>query len=321
MKPEEIFADMLVPVICAPMFTVSGPELVTACGKAGIMGVLPAGTARTAEEFSGWVDQVSADLAAHSDKTGKPAGPWAANLSAGSALRNGEERAKAEIAACQKHRPKLVITVGGDPTDLVKIVHDWGGLVFHDVTTLKHTEKAIAAGVDGLILIGGGGGGHAGILNPFPFVRAVRKFWDKTIVLAGAMSDGASVRAAQYLGADLVYMGTRFIATQESRAPQAYKQMIVDSGITDVLYTPTFTHGVPACFMTASMRAHGFDPKNLPPAPKRGETPLTVKAWKDVWAAGQGVALIDDIPTVADLVARLHKEYLAAAKPRGYGRG
>jgi nitronate monooxygenase len=160
MKPEEIFADMLVPVICAPMFTVSGPELVTACGRAGIMGVLPAGTARTAEEFSGWVDQVSADLAAHSDKTGKPAGPWAANLSAGSALRNGEERAKAEIAACQKHKPKLVITVGGDPTDLVKIVHDWGGLVFHDVTTLKHTEKAIDAGVDGLILIGGGGGVH-----------------------------------------------------------------------------------------------------------------------------------------------------------------
>jgi nitronate monooxygenase len=202
-----------------------------------------------------------------------------------------------------------VITVNGNPAAVVPQVHDWGGVVFHDVTTLKHARKAVQAGVDGLIVICGGGGGHSGVLNPFAFVPQIRAFFDGAIVLAGAIATGGAVHAAQVLGADLCYMGTRFIATQESMAPQAYKEMIVAAESHQVIYTRTFTRGMPAMIMHASIRQHGFDPENLP-SPE--DIPDSVKAWRDIWAAGQSVGLIHDIPSVAELVSRLKRQYDAA---------
>jgi nitronate monooxygenase len=298
------------PVVCAPMFLVSGPALVTAACKAGLIAGLPSANARDEGQFADWMDQVAAALdrlRADSHRVG----PLAANLNVRSGLRMQTPRHLADMETCRRHRVPLVITVSGDPAPVVQEVHDWGGLVFHDVTTLRHARKAVEAGVDGLIVICGGGGGHSGLMNPFAFVPQVRSFFDGAIVLAGAIGSGGAVRAAQVLGADLCYMGTRFIATQESMAPEAYKQMIVDSESDELIHTPVFTHGVPAMLMHRSLRAHGFDPKALP-APEA--VPETVKAWRDLWAAGQSVGLIHDIPPAAELVERLKGEYAEAAR-------
>lgn len=309
----DLFENLRLPAICAPMFLVSGPELVMAASRAGIVGVQPASNARTAEEFDEWLDLFDAELG--KARALGDAGPWAANLSVRKGEKFGTSRFAQDLDSCRRHRIPLIVTANGNPAEVVPDIHEWGGLVFHDVTTLRHAEKAAEAGVDGLIVIGGGGGGHAGVQNPFALLPQIRSFFDGYIVLAGAIADGRAIRAAQVLGADLCYLGTRFIATQESRAPEGYKQMLVKAQSQDILYTPTFTRGVPANFMKQSIRENGFDPENLPPPPSE---PFERRAWRDIWAAGQSVGLIHDIPDVATLVDRLSRDYDAAvADPVG----
>lgn len=307
---EALLAQTTLPVVCAPMFLVSGPELVVAACRAGLIGALPSANARDEGQFAQWMDRIAGELDALRQAGERP-GPLAANLNVRSGVRVGTPRHAADVETCRRHRVPLVITVSGDPAPVVAEVHDWGGLVFHDVATLQHARKAIDAGVDGLIVICGGGGGHSGALNPFAFVPQVRALFDGAIVLAGAIATGGAARAAQVLGADLCYMGTRFIATQESMAPPAYKAMIATAESDELVYTPVFTRGVPTMMLQASVREHGFDPRNMPtPA----DVPETVKAWRDVWAAGQSVGLIHDVPPVAELVERLKREYAEAGE-------
>ncbi|MGE0152043.1 MAG: NAD(P)H-dependent flavin oxidoreductase [Reyranellaceae bacterium] len=308
-----LFADLAVPVIAAPMFLVTGPELVIAAASAGIVGVAASSSTRSPEEYDEWLERIDAGLAARRRDGAARIGPVAANVGAPSRQRGDTPRYVRDLEYCRKRRIPLVITVKGDPTEIVREVHGWGGLVFHDVTTIRHAEKAAEAGVDGLVLIGGGGGGHAGVLNPFAFLPQVRRFFSGAIVLGGAICDGRSVWAAQALGADVCYMGTRFIATKESMAPEAYKQMLVRARSNDIVYTPAFTRGVNCNFIRDSIVENGFDPTRLgEPAAGEPERLAQRKPWRDIWSAGQGVGLIHDVPSVAELVERLAQEYVSA---------
>ena len=304
------FTDLTLPLVAAPMFLVTGPDLVIAACQAGIMAGAASASARSAEEYDDWLGRIDSELHRFEATAGRKPGPYAANLSAGAAKNERAARFEKELDFCRRRRVPIVISVGGAPADLVKEVHAWGGLVFHDATSVRHAEKAAAAGVDGLNLIAAGGGGHAGSISAFALLPQVRSFFDGTIVLGGAIGTGAGILAAQALGADLCYMGTRFIATQESMAPQAYKDMLVSTESSEILYTPAFTGGVPCNFMIPSIRANGFHPATL----SVDTTPLdplfkTHKPWRDIWAAGQGVGLIHDVPTVASLVDRIRREY------------
>ncbi len=310
----QTFAGLRLPLVAAPMFLVTGPEVVIAACQSGIMAGAASASARSADEYGEWLDRIDTEITRFEAASGRRAGPYAANLSAGAA-RQSERAARfeKELDHCRRRKVPVVISVGGAPADLVKEVHGWGGVVFHDATSVRHAEKAVEAGVDGLNLIGSGGGGHAGSISPFALVPQVRRFFDGIIVLGGAISTGDGILAAQALGADLCYMGTRFIATQESRAPQAYKDMLVTTGSSDILYTPVFTHGVPCNFLKTSIRANGFDPDTLSPETTPHD-PLFAerKPWRDIWAAGHGVGLIDDIPPVGKLVAHIEGEYREA---------
>ena len=269
-----------------------------------------ASTARSPAEYAEWLDRFDTELADHRRATGKPTGPWAANISLRSGKVGAAERFEQEVQVCKARKVPLLITINGAPDEIVQEVRGWGGMVFHDVTTVRHAEKAAKAGVDGMILICAGGGGHSGGLNPFAFVSAVRSFFDGYIVLAGGITTGAHLRAAQALGADLCYMGTRFIATEEAGAPDAYKQILLQSRAEDLTFTPFFTHGIPASMLKKSIARVGYDPDRLPVL--GAEQPHeAAKPWRDVWAAGQGVALIDDLPSVSALVDRLEAEYVA----------
>ncbi|MFP5305518.1 MAG: NAD(P)H-dependent flavin oxidoreductase, partial [Gammaproteobacteria bacterium] len=302
--PDVLRARLRLPLIAAPMFLVSGPELVIAACRAGIVGALPALNARTSEQFAEWMEEIHAALV-----DSPRAGMLAVNLPT---PKFGGKRYAPDLAIAERYRVPIVITAIGDPTEVVQAVHAWGGVVLHDATTIAHAHKAAAAGVDGINLICGGAGGHAGVLNPFAFVPQVRRFFGGIVCLAGALSDGRSIRAAQALGADLVYMGTRFIATRESRAHDDYKRLLVSEDSGDILYTAAIA-GMPGSFMRSSMRRAGLDPDRLPPPDgHRPQLPDGIKPWKDVWSAGQGIGLIDDIPPVAELVARLAAEYDAA---------
>lgn len=312
---SNLFGGIRVPVMCAPMFLVSYPELVLAAARANIAAACSASSARSASEYGEWLDRFESELGDFRRRTGRATGPIAANISLRASKSGAAGRFEAELMECKSRRVPLVITINGAPQDVVKEVHDWGGMVFHDVTTVRHAEKAAQAGVDGMVLICAGGGGHSGMLNPFTFVTAVRRFFDGYIVLAGGLSSGHEVRAARALGADICYMGTRFIATQESGAPADYKRMLGDSRAHDLVYTPFFTHGVPANMLRKSVARVGYDPSHLP-AIGAGEPREGIKAWRDVWAAGQSVELIDEIPTVAELVDRIEEEYAASPRRR-----
>lgn len=309
---DALFAKTRLPLICAPMFLVSYPELVTAACKANIGAACASGSARSAAEYGEWLDRIETDLAAHR-ATGQPTGPAIANISLRSGKAGAAARFEQEVEVCRSRRVPLLITINGAPDEIVQEVHGWGGRIFHDVTSVRHAEKAARAGVDGMILIGAGGGGHSGRMNPFVFVQAVRSFFDGVIVLAGGIGTGAQMRAARELGADLVYMGTRFIATREAGAPQDYKDMLVASRAEELVFTPFFTHGVPANMLARSIARAGYDPRALPV--HGTEAPHdAAKPWRDVWAAGQGVELISDLPTVAELVDRIDAEYRAPAR-------
>jgi nitronate monooxygenase len=310
----KIRAGLTLPAICAPMFLVTGPRLVAEACKAGVIGGLPRQNARTHEEFESWLKQIAGDLAAarEADPAARIA-PVAVNYP----TRMPPDELAANMALCAKYGVEIVISVGGDPTELIARVRGFGGKVFHDVTSLRFAEKAIAAGADGLNCIGAGGGGHSGTISHLALIPRLRAIYDGTLVMAGAVSTGAVIRAAEVLGADLAYLGTRFIATQEADAPDEYKALLVSQTSTDLMYTGDIA-GVPANWMVESIRRVGLDPENLPKPLGRGmrhdHLPPGVTPWKNLWSAGQGVDLIDDIPTVAELVRRLRREYVAACE-------
>ena len=308
-----IRASLALPAVCAPMFLVSGPDLVREACKAGIVGALPRQNARSFEEFEAWLAGIRQALTQHTESTGRVCGPIAVNL----ATRVPEDELGRHFDACSRHGVEIVITVGGDPTALIRRAHDAGLKVFHDITSMRFAEKAIAAGADGLNCIGAGGGGHSGTMSHLALIRTVRAIYNGTIVMGGAISDGATIRAAELLGADLAYLGTRFIATVESQAPAAYKQMLVDCTSNDLVYTPEIA-GVAANWLVPSIRAAGLDPDALPQPLGRGmrhdHLPAGAQPWKTIWSAGQGIDLIHDIPGVHDLVLRLRAEYVAACR-------
>ncbi len=305
--PELFRGRLKLPVIGAPMFIVSQPELVTAQCRAGVVGCFPTLNARPLPLLETWLQQVTAASAEPG------AAPFGANL----IVHKSNNRLAEDTELVVKYKAPFVITSVGEPSAVVKQVHAYGGIVFHDVIGLKHARKAIEAGVDGLILVAAGAGGHAGTLSPFAFVAEVRKIFAGTIVLAGAITTGAQVKAALTMGADMAYMGTRFIATQEAHAPEGYKKMIVNSTASDIVYTPYFS-GVHASYMRQSIEAFGLDPAKVLGHREGASLGIDAKsddgpkAWRDIWSAGQGVGSIDDAPKVAELVARLKQQYDAA---------
>lgn len=306
----ELRASLRLPVVCAPMFLVSGPDLVIAACRSGIVGSFPAPNARTLDVMEEWLDRITGELAMM--KKQQLAGStqvWAQNL----VMHSTYERLDAELALVEKYQPPIVITALGSPKRAIEVVHSYGGLVIADVNSVEFAYKAAAMGVDGLALVSAGAGGHTGQMAGFAFVPAVREFFDGILLLAGAIGDGRAVRAAEILGAELSYMGTRFIATEESIAFQPYKQMVVDSRFEDLLLTSSLT-GAHAYYLKPSIIAAGLDPANLP---AKGKMDLSgsdtkVKAWKDVWSAGQGVGTIRSVESVATIVDRLDQEYRAA---------
>ncbi len=310
---HQIRDRLTLPAICAPMMMISGPELVGAACKAGLIGGLPAHNARSIDELEAWLQAIKDDCADYRDQGHiGPIGPVALNISA---IRPPEE-IKAYLSLCKTFDISIVISAMGNPTELVKQAHGQGAIVFHDVTSIKHAEKAIAAGVDGLTCIASGGGGHSGVITPLTLIPKIRSMFDGTIIMAGAISNGAAIRAAEILGADLCYLGTRFIATKEARAPEAYKKMIVDGRAEDVIFTKDIS-GVEANWLKESLRSKGLDPDHLQPTsgPRNYDhLPVDVRPWRDLWSAGQGIELISDVPTVEDLVDQLRRDYRAACQ-------
>ena len=300
--PASLEQRLRLPVVAAPMFLISNPKLVLACCASGVVGSFPALNQRDSAGFKAWLEEIEAGLALLQ----APA-PYAVNL----IVHPTNPRLQADLALCVEHRVPIVITSLGAVKEVVDAVHGYGGLVFHDVTTRRHAEKAAEAGVDGLIAVAAGAGGHAGTWSPFALAAEIRQFFDKTLLLAGCLNHGHEILAAQMLGADLAYMGTRFIATAESQAPGAYKQMLLDSHAADIIHTPAVS-GVPASFLRPSLEQAGYDMDNLKGGHEQGKLkPIDdeAKAWKTVWSAGQGVGGIDDLPSASALIGRLHDEY------------
>jgi nitronate monooxygenase len=304
--PAHLRKGLVLPAVVAPMFRVSGPELAMEACRAGLIGSFPAINPRTLDELDRWL----AHLGTCAREPGSAA--WALNL----IVHRTYERAAQELELAVAHRPPLVITSLGSPRSVVDAVHGYGGLVFADVNSVTFARKAAAVGVDGLVLVAAGAGGHTGMLTPFAFVHEVRKFWQKPIVLGGAIGDGWAIRASEALGADLAYLGTRFLACQESRAEPGYKQMVAASGAEDIMPSNYFT-GVTGNWLRPSLVAAGFEaPEKLvrtTGADFKGDVHGNVKAWKDVWSAGQGVGAVGAIEPVAAIVERLRRQYWRAA--------
>ena len=308
------FIDQLsLPVVAAPMFLISGPQLVIECCKNGIVGTFPALNQRTTDGFESWVIEIKEALAAFEAETGKKAAPFGVNL----IVHQSNPRVEADLAICVKHKVPLIITSLGAVTQLVDAVHSYGGLVFHDIIKKRHAEKAAKAGVDGLILVSAGAGGHAGVTNPMSLVAEVRSFYNKTILLSGCISNGRDVASALQMGADLAYMGTRFINVEESNADDGYRQMIIDSNASDIVYTAAVS-GVSANFLRPSLEAMGIteemwgNSKKIDFGSELDAAKAEAKAWKTIWSAGQGVTSISNVLPVKDLVQQMKQEFLAS---------
>ena len=316
--PASLRDRLRLPLIAAPMFLVSGPALVTAACRAGVVGSFPTANCRTVEELDAWLAGMEDDAKRAADAEGRAPAPWCPNL----IVHRSNPRVPEDLAAVLRHKAEIVITSVGSPEPVMKPLKDAGCLVLADVASVRHAEKAVAAGVDGLVLLTAGAGGQTGWANPFAFARAVRTFWDGIVVMAGGMADGHAVAAAQALGCDLAYMGTKFIATRESMAKDAYKQMLVSSRLDDVLLTRAFT-GLETNMLRPSIEAAGLDPDNLP---VRGKIDISkdinaaererpdAKRWKDIWSAGHSVSGVADVPTVAELIERTAAEYDSARR-------
>lgn len=302
--PAILQEGLRLPVIAAPMFLVSGPRLVIETCKQGIIGTLPALNARPSSQLDDWLHEIEGALA----------GQASARYGVMLVLHKSNKRLEQDLDVLVRHKVPLVITAVGFRPEVIATVHGYGGVVFHDAINMKHAMKAAQAGVDGIIPICAGGGGNAGTINPFTFVSQLRAEFDGTIVLGGALGHGRQVRAAEVLGADFAYMGTRFIATQEANARPQFKQMIVDAESTDIVYTHKVT-GMGASFLRQSLERSGLDWSADAPTPAVDiENEEKSVAWRDVWSAGQGVGLIDDAPTVAVLARRLKAEYADALR-------
>jgi len=307
--------DLSLPAVAAPMFLISGPKLVIETCKTGIVGTFPALNHRTTEGFDGWLTEIETALDGYTQANGKPAAPYGVNLIA----HRTNPRLQADLEVCIKHKVPIIITSLGAVSDLVDAVHAYGGLVFHDVISLRHAAKAAAAGVDGLICVAAGAGGHAGTLHPMPFVQEVRSFFDGTILLSGCMSTGRDVASAMQIGADLAYMGTRFINVAESEAEEGYRNMIIESGTKDIVYTAAVS-GVSANFLRPSLEAMGITKEmwalkgKVDFGSELDAAKAEAKAWKTIWSAGQGVATIKDNMPVAALAKRLKEEFIEAVK-------
>lgn len=308
--PSLLAGKLRIPLIGAPMFIVSGPELVAAQCKAGIIGSFPALNARPQEALVDWIRQIKGELAEHAEAhPDEPVAPFAVNQIA----HPSNKRLLADMEVCVQEEVPLIITSLNPPREIVQAVHSYGGMVFHDVISLRHTRKAIEQGVDGIIAVCTGAGGHAGSLSPFAFIGEIRKEFDGCLILSGCISRGDDVLAAIAMGADLAYSGTRFIATEEARALPSYKEMIVDSTAGDIVYSSLFT-GIHGNYLGGSIANAGMDPAKLPDGSKHdmnfdkiGE--LEKKVWKDIWGAGQGVGNIEDILPARDVVLRMEQEY------------
>lgn len=306
--PALLEERLRLPLVAAPMFLVSNPALVAACCRNGVVGSFPALNQRESSGFRDWLLEIDQALSAMRE----PA-PYAVNL----IVHHSNPRLQADLGICVEQRVPIVITSLGAVKEVVDAVHSYGGLVFHDVTTRRHAEKAAEAGVDGLIAVAAGAGGHAGTWSPFALIAEIRQFFDKTLLLSGCLNHGYEIFAAQMLGADLAYMGTRFIASRESQASDEYKQMLLQAHAADIVHTAAVS-GVPASFLRPSLQQAGYDEERLRSTGKMdyGEKLKPVsdeaKAWKTVWSAGQGVGEINDLPSVEDLIARLDREYREA---------
>jgi nitronate monooxygenase len=314
---ETRFGDRLaLPLIAAPMFLVSGTDLVVAACRNGVIGSFPTVNCRTPEQLDQWLTDIESRLKAHADAGGRAPAPVCANL----IVHRSNARLTQDLQVLLRHKPELVITSVGSPAPVIEPLHEAGALVFADVASIRHAERAVAAGADGLVLLTAGAGGQTGWLNPFVFVRAVRAFFDGPLVLAGGISDGHALRAAQALGCDLAYMGTKFIATRESMADARYKELLVKSSADDILLTTAFT-GLQTNMLRPSIEAAGLDPDNLP---QRGAIDIgkdidvgarenRPKRWKDIWSGGHSVSGVSEVLAVDELVARTLSEYRDAA--------
>ena len=309
--------QLSLPLICAPMFLVSGPDLVIATCLNGVISSFPAPNARPLEVLDGWMARVAGELEAarRADPRARIA-PWSINL----VVHSSYDRLPAELELVQRHRPPIVITALGNPARVVDVVHAYGGLVFADVGSVAMARKAAQAGVDGLVLVSSGAGGHTGSVSPFVFVEAVRQFFDGIVVLAGGLCTGAAIRAAEIAGADLADIGTLFIAARESLAADDYRQMVVEAGVDDLVLTKAFT-GANAYYLRRSIERAGLDPDNLSGKTSMnwGQSDTQLKAWKDIWSAGQSVAAVHRVESAGEIIARLRAEYLQSLNVPSFG--
>jgi len=316
--PELLRNKLRIPLIGAPMFIVSGPELVIAQCQAGIVGSFPALNARPQEKLADWLLQIKDSLAAYAEKNpDEIVAPFAVNQ----IVHASNTRLHADLEVCVKHKVPIIITSLRPPAEVIDAVHSYGGLVFHDVISMRHARKAIEQGVDGIIAVTAGAGGHAGPLSPFALVKEIREEFDGAIILSGAMTSGSDVLAAQAMGADLAYIGTRFIASEEAYAIPEYKEMLVDSAANDIVYSSLFT-GIHGSYLRGSIERAGLDPDNLTSADASAmdfskKDDADAKAWKDIWGAGQGVGNIHEILPARSLVLRMEDEYRATASNLG----
>ena len=311
--PKALEGRLRVPLIGAPMFIVSGPELVIAQCQAGIVGSFPALNARPQSMLAVWLKRIKDELGEYAeDYPDDPVAPFAVNQ----IVHASNSRLREDVETCVEHQVPIIITSLRPPEDVVEAVHSYGGLVFHDVISLRHARKAIEQGVDGIIAVCVGAGGHAGPLSPFALVKEIRKEYDGAIILSGCITSGNDVLAARAMGADLAYSGTRFIATDEANAVPEYKEMIVESGASDIVYSSLFT-GIHGSYLKGSIANAGMDPDNLPDGSKADmdfadAAKIDAKAWKDIWGAGQGVGNIDEILPARDVVLKIEREYIDA---------
>lgn len=315
--PKSFIGKLSLPVISAPMFLASTPAMVIANCTNGVIGTFPAANQRTTEGLEQWIIEIKQAIADFERDTGKQAAPFGVNL----IVHKSNPRVYEDLKILVKHQVPLLVTSLGAVSDVVDAIHSYGGVVFHDVVNARHGKKAMQAGVDGLIAVSTGAGGHAGDLHPFALIQELRSFFDKTIILSGCISTGAEIAAAQCLGADLAYMGTRFLATKECQVNERYKELLVSSAANDIVYTNAIS-GIPANFIKQSVTEAGFDLNNLPTPDgfdigaemsdeetHNEHVTVAAKPWKDIWSAGQGVSAIANIPSIRELISQLSQEY------------